>query len=150
MTGKHVFSFCDGFPRIYDMETILGLLLFLLPFVFKAVEKKLQASGKPAKKAGNSGLPEESAEYDVLTEDDADIPSEVYAALQEADVPEIQDIPVRQEVPVAEECIPCRPAAVSHKRGAAGGASAESQRGNRIDPKKLILYSEIMKPKYDE
>ncbi len=51
------------------METLIGLLLLLLPAIFKVVEKKLNASGK----AGGKGV----APAVAADEEDADEPEEI-------------------------------------------------------------------------
>lgn len=51
------------------METLIGLLLLLLPAIFKVVEKKLNASGK----AGSKGV----APAVAVDEEDADEPEEI-------------------------------------------------------------------------
>ena len=51
------------------METLIGLLLLLLPAIFKVVEKKLNASGK----AGGKGV----APAVAVDEEDADEPEEI-------------------------------------------------------------------------
>lgn len=34
--------------------------------------------------------------------------------------------------------------------GAVGSSDAKKSEGKKIDPRKLVIYSEIMKPKFDE
>lgn len=123
------------------METVLGLLLVLLPLIFKAVEKKLQAAGKPVKNSG-AGLPEEA---------DDSVP-DTFGLPGTFGLPEAADVP--GEVRVQEAVVPSVSAAAGKtaRKRSSGHAeqSAGKQPKKRIDPRKLVVYSEIMKPKYTE
>lgn len=116
------------------METVLGLLLVLLPLIFKAVEKKLKASGKPVKKSGSAGLPEEDFE-----------PVREISGLPE--IAAVQEEPATAvAAPVAPTVSPAVSPAVSPTVSPAVSPAPEK----KLDPKKLVVYSEIMKPKYTE
>lgn len=112
------------------METVLGLLLVLLPLIFKAVEKKLKASGKPVKKSGSAGLPEEDFE----------------PVREISGLPEIAAV---QEEPATAVAAPVAPT-VSPAVSPAVSPTVSSAPEKKLDPKKLVVYSEIMKPKYTE
>lgn len=112
------------------METVLGLLLVLLPLIFKAVEKKLKASGKPVKKSGSAGLPEEDFE----------------PVREISGLPEIAAVQEEPATAVAAPVAPTVSPAVSPTVSPAVSPAPEK----KLDPKKLVVYSEIMKPKYTE
>lgn len=112
------------------METVLGLLLVLLPLIFKAVEKKLKASGKPVKKSGSAGLPEEDFE----------------PVREISGLPEIAAVQEEPATAVAAPVAPTVSPAVSPTVSPTVSPAPEK----KLDPKKLVVYSEIMKPKYTE
>ena len=110
------------------MEEIIGLLVILAAAIFKAVNKKLEnAGGKP----------------------------EVF-------VPQAEPVVVKQEPVVPKP----KPAAPTRKKANPSTVEVverqtvskkpilleEEETGpkEKIDPKKLVLYSEIMKPKFNE
>lgn len=123
------------------METILGLLLILLPIIFKLVEKKLKASG-------NTEAAEQIHDWSELfgekkedwKEEEDDIPS---APAYPHHVVPIQE-PVRPK-PVKPE-----PVRVKAKKTSSRPMLVEEEpkKKEKIDPKKLVIYSEIMKPKF--
>lgn len=114
------------------METIIGLLVILLPVIFKVIEKKLQQSGpQPAKEE----LPDLSELFGE--------------ALAEDEQPEPAPEPVR---PVRRaEPLP-KPAEMKRQTRKVKPILMEEpeKKREKIDPKKLVIYSEIMKPKYNE
>ena len=130
------------------METILGLLLVLLPLVFKLVEKKLKASGKveTAEKvhewAEMFGKDEDWEKDDEDEEDSpAVVPVQPAAPARPVEAPQVVSLqqktrpePVK---PVTRMKAP-KPAAVED----------DTKKKEKIDPKKLVIYSEIMKPKF--
>ncbi len=128
------------------METILGLLLVLLPLIFKLVEKKLKSSGntKAADKVHEWAEMFGQKEDDKEDDDDDDVPATVTVIpvdqpAQEAPsvVAPFQPVPVRSAARVAAKK-PSKPMLEEE----------ETKKKEKIDPKKLVVYSEIMKPKF--
>ncbi len=150
------------------METLIGLLLLLLPAIFKVVEKKLNASGKAGGKA--------VAPVVAADEEDADEPEEIAsgplgfpAGTLEPEVDRRHDMArpydlVQQREAVLKHDRPMPPASQTHpaqpahpvrkpvQKKPAGKAAydAKSCVEKKIDPRKLVVYSEIMKPKFSE
>ncbi len=139
-------------------DIIITVLALTLGLGFKVIEKKLKSAGKPAKAGGFKELAdlfgEEGAEVfppvtpseELQEYQDEPIPPFVAEEKQQVRVPEpelvkpvtVSSAPVEEaprsvnpvEVPILEE--------------------EEPEHKEKIDPKKLIVYSEIMKPKYLE
>lgn len=118
------------------METIIGLLFVLLPVIFKLIGKKLEQSGQ-SEKAGM---------YDWLN--GPDIPAEKQQTVTEPE-------PIVQE-PVVTEFVnrtTVKPKNASARQKPRKKPILEEEavvKKEKIDPKKLVVYSEIMKPKYTE
>jgi hypothetical protein len=122
------------------METIIGLLFILLPIIFKLIEKRLQNSGK----AEQAGKVREFAEL-----------------FQDKETAEPMTAPV-VELPVKNE--PVKVVAPKPQKTFVEGQrmtrikkapailmeEPEIKKKEKIDPKKLVIYSEIMKPKYQD
>lgn len=108
------------------METIISLLFILLPVIFNLIGKRLEQSGK-TDKAGK---------------------------LREiAKTPDAGPEPVREQVVQTRESnLPTGKVAdrATTKPKNVTAKPSVNPRKNRIDPKKLVIYSEIMKPKYTE
>lgn len=102
------------------METIFGLLFILLPVIFKLIGKKLEQSGK----AGPI--------VEVL--------SETFEESSDEPVPEPVAKPI--ETPVEKPVVEFKPAPMPEQK--------QKPEAEKIDPKKLVIYSEIMKPKFTE
>ena len=151
------------------METIIALLFVLLPVIFKLIGKKFEQSGqsevaermrKIAQTLGEDGdddlmkwlggKNESEAEHD----DDGQV----------VNVPPVQPAPV-QPAPVQPYVSPVAPApAVSEnvvrqtkskskpaaKKKPILVEDVSDKKAEKIDPKKLVIYSEIMKPKFTE
>ena len=122
------------------METIFTILVIILPIVFKLIGKKLEQAGK--QKAP------ESTDNQEQIEDWAEVLRRHIEA---------QQMPQEPELPVQEERIipDVRPVAPKDKPSVVQPkpvilAEPEEEEKEKIDKKKLILYSEIMKPKYKE
>ncbi len=114
------------------METVIGIIVIVLSLVFKVVEKKLKDAGKPV----NSGGVPPRRPRPVSPEPFAGPFSESFAkpfAEREVLVPE----------PVAVE-------KAVRSRTVGKAVQTEQKPKTKPDPKKLIVYSEIMKPKYTE
>jgi hypothetical protein len=122
------------------METIIGLLFILLPIIFKLIEKRLQNSGKTEQ----AGKVREFAEL-----------------FQDKETAEPMTAPV-VELPVKNE--PVKVVAPKPQKTFVEGQrmtrikkapailmeEPEIKKKEKIDPKKLVIYSEIMKPKYQD
>ena len=116
------------------METILGLLLVLLPLVFKLVEKKLKSSGHVA-------TAEKVHEWAELLgndkDDDSDEEDVAPAPVAVSPQPSLQQIQVTPVMPRTRKPV-SKPMLVEE----------QTEKKDKIDPKKLVIYSEIMKPKF--
>lgn len=152
------------------METIIALICVLLPIIFKLIGKKLEKSGQPdkaarmrqvAKELGMDPNDEEfiqmfheaeaEAERVARLEADGrngwDEPSEFYKEESEDDDEPLDTLPkaeVKPEVKKAEKSAP-----KAAKKAPILKEEAPKKK-EKVDPKKLVVYSEIMKPKYTE
>lgn len=117
------------------METIITLLIVLLPVVFKLI-------GKALDNAAAKGVPDVPHRPDVASDmmKDDSVPKR----------PEYQSLvrrPVAAHVEHQEgESVIARP--VEPAPTVQATAEDKPVKKKKIDPKKLIVYSEIMKPKY--
>ena len=143
------------------METIIGLLFILLPVILKLVGKRLEQSGQPEKakklqdfldtvydgKDDDKLKDEQDDGLEVEYDDDGQIVS-VHPKMVWKPEP---------IVPVVEKKV--EPAAQIHlwevKEGIPATKKkpmlveeAPKKKREKIDPKKLVVYSEIMKPKF--
>ena len=110
------------------MEEILGLLVALAVIIFKVVGKRLEKSGAPAPEyAEDSGEETPVNPFDVkkwIEEVSKELEVKQEPAAGAAPVMEVPRMkPVVEEAPRAKE---------------------------KIDPKKLVVYSEIMNPKFKD
>lgn len=114
------------------MEEIIGLLIIIAVSIFKAVNKKLEKSGRQNKpvKTVPPAMPMTEHEAPAPAFDVKDDPEEVPAPVTPTPV-----IPVAAPVKQAAPAKPTVP--VEEKK----------PEKEKIDPKKLIIYSEIMTPK---
>ena len=130
------------------METIIGLLFILLPVIMKLIGKKLERAGKVdqagnvrelAKAFGSDDDEEPEVEYD----DDGQITFVEPVAPQPAPTPVMAEpfVPAPAEEEVKRTVAPRKAMLIEEE---------VSKKGEKIDPKKLVIYSEIMKPKYNE
>lgn len=133
------------------MEEIIGLLIVVGTLILKVVGNRLEKSGK---KAAPEAVPQEEPEvdfdfkgwvrealYDAEAEAKAEEPLDQAPVVMkpEAEAVRVQPKPVRPE-PVKKPVIR-KPMLEEEESG---------KKGEKIDPKKLVIYSEIMKPKYTE
>ncbi len=113
------------------METIIGLLFILLPVILKLIGKRLETSGN---------------------QDKARKVREIAQTLggEEEDISEgINDLPRQIEpVPIPDVSVPAVEGKPSVTRKPMLVEEDARQKGEKIDPKKLVIYSEIMKPKF--
>ena len=140
------------------METIIGLLVILLPVIFKLIGKRLEQSGHTAAAGKMRDISEifgetegeddqmhdggTEVEFPVFEKPVYEEPSpEKYTVSEnvtrqvqfrqpEVRKPEVRKVEVRKAPILIEE--------------------EEKKKAEKIDPKKLVIYSEIMKPKYAE
>ena len=123
------------------METIFGLLFILLPVIFKLIGKKLEQSGKtgPVVEVLSETFEEPSEEP---------LPKPVVKAIE----PEVEK-PVMEFKPAPMPI--CRPPKVEENvirqtESPILQGPEQKSKTEKIDPKKLVIYSEIMKPKFKE
>ena len=142
------------------METIIGLLFILLPFIFKVIGKRLENAGKQ-EHAGK--IREFSKKYLESESDDEameDIrqwfngePATVEGEpVSESAAEPVVEGPVVPASRMTEKSAPELNAKRKEKRKTPIllEEETEKKRKEKIDPKKLVIYSEIMKPKYTE
>lgn len=119
------------------METIIGLLFILLPVIFKLIGKKFEQSGQAATARKIREIAEMFGEESDMTpeefepEESAPEPGPLPTPVEEPEYKPVQT-PVKKPAPA--------PAPTPE--------SDQSAHKNVIDPKKLVIYSEIMKPKF--
>lgn len=144
------------------METIIGLLFILLPVIFKFIGKKLEQSGQPEKAGKFKNIAESLTGDEEVETPILDWISE--EPVQEAEEPDwkpfepetvVPPAPVTPQIHIWEaEAMPVekkkiKPAqkTLKVKKPMLEEETAQRKR-EKIDPKKLVIYSEIMKPKY--
>ena len=127
------------------METIVGLLFILLPLIFKLIEKKLQQSGTERQRETMQQIKELFEDESEGLPDEFEIEPEP-EIVQQPEVAPVIVFPEKVEPAVV------KPAAIKRKKNSAPILQEEKndKKKDKIDPKKLVLYSEIMKPKYKE
>ena len=132
------------------METIIGLLFILLPVILKIIGKRLEQSGQPEKaKKLQDFLDTISSEEDdvddemeVEYDDDGQIVSVHPKMIWE---PEPVSTPAPEKTFVFES----KPSpAVKKQKKPMLVEETPKKKSEKIDPKKLVIYSEIMKPKF--
>ena len=143
------------------MEEIIGLLVALAAIIFKVVGKRLEKSGAP-----DAGVPGDSAEETVGNPFDVkkwieEVTKELEVNAPEVNAREVNDVPVAEPVPVKEVPQPkpfieeapravIKPAPKADVRKVNILKEDDPKVREKIDPKKLVVYSEIMKPKFKE
>ena len=133
------------------METIIGLLFILLPVILKLIGKKFEQSGQPekAKKLQeflDTISPDEDKddEMEVEYDDDGQIVS-VH--------PKMTWKPEPVSEPESEKTLVYEPEHAvkkhaSNKKKPMLMEETPKKKSEKIDPKKMVIYSEIMKPKF--
>ena len=133
------------------METIIGLLFIILPLVFKLIEKKLQTSGK-SEQAGKirelAELFEESDESEELEE--SAFETDPAPAAEPVTVVPYKPELVKVKAPEPVKTFVEGQKAVRRKAEPVLMEETDTKKKEKIDPKKLVIYSEIMKPKFQE
>lgn len=142
------------------METIIGLLFILLPVILKLVGKRLEQSGQPEKakklqdlldtvydgKDDDKLKDEQDDGLEVEYDDDGQIVS-VHPKMTWKPEP----APVVVEKPKAAPQIhlwEVNEGVTAVKKKPMLVEEAPKKKREKIDPKKLVVYSEIMKPKF--
>ena len=128
------------------METILGLLLILLPAIFKLVEKKLKASGKTEAADQVHEWSEIFGENKEEWKDD----EEGSPSFPEVRQPVMPAPVVPKPEPVRHEDIKPKPSQFKAEKSSSKTMLVEEEpkKKEKIYPKKLVIYSEIMTPKF--
>ena len=143
------------------METIIGLLFILLPVILKLVGKRLEQSGQPEKAKKLQDLLD--TVYDGKDDDKLKDEQDDGLEVEYDDDGQIVSVHPKMVwkpepiVPVVEKKV--EPAAQIHlwevKEGIPATKKkpmlveeAPKKKRENIDPKKLVVYSEIMKPKF--
>ena len=130
------------------MEEIIGILLALVVLLFK-VAKKINDADTPVRPA-QPVQPTATRQYQTLEDvfpdlhvDSEESNEEIYEGVPEEPEPIVEEAPTYYfyEAPksVKEKPVDSRPIEVEPET---------SEKKEKIDPKKLVLYSEIMNRKY--
>ena len=133
------------------METIIGLLFILLPIVFKLINRKFEQAGQTDKArqikeiAEMFGAGESQDELDELDElDEPVIIEPVKPEPVEVKAPEVPQVHLWE----AEATPVVRKSDVVRRKKPILEEDDSRKKKEKIDPKKLIVYSEIMNRKY--
>ena len=123
------------------METIIGLLMILLPVAFKLIGKKLeQASKNQPSVAVQEEAPIEDWEQTLKEYLGQQVDEEFIPEPMSKDSVEAPVVRDAQVAPTASKTVKKAPILLEE----------EKKPREKVDLKKLIVYSEIMKPKYTE
>ena len=139
------------------METIIGLLFILLPVIFKLIGKKFEQSGKTdkadvlkelAKAFGEDGG---DAELQVEYDDDGQIINvPPMPKIVTPPAPKVANAPATKPRFMAEKSKMTVEGVKSISRKPMLLEEEPKKKREKIDPKKMVIYSEIMKPKFEE
>lgn len=135
------------------METIIGLLFILLPLIFKLIGRKLEKAGQ-AEKAGQlkelaemiGGEDETPATQKWHTDPVFELEPEPEPQPEPEQVAPVVVMEPVKHVPVKQAAV--KPSVKVKPKKVA--LEEKKEKKEKIDPKKLIVYSEIMTPKYSE
>lgn len=135
------------------METIIGLLFILLPVIFKLISRKLEKAGQ-AEKAGRlkelaemiGGEDEPPATQTWHTDPVFELEPEPEPQPEPEQVAPVVVMESVKHVPVKQAAV--KPSVKVKPKKVA--LEEKKEKKEKIDPKKLIVYSEIMTPKYSE
>lgn len=138
------------------METIIALLFVLLPIIFKLIGKKLEKSGvtdqaeRMRRIAEALGADEDEAPIaEWLKEHEREMAQEHEREMVQEEPVKVPKL-VKPEVKPVEKFVPRNAVPASQKKKKPILKEEKPKNREKIDPKKLIVYSEIMKPKYTE
>ena len=124
------------------METIFGLLVILLPLIFKLIGKNLEQAGNLEKAKRFQELAERmTSDSDEDSKKNTIEVSEIdfNDAVKQQSVAPIY-VPKKEERPVVE--VRKKQVAVEKEK------VVKKEEREKIDPKKLVIYSEIMNRKF--
>ncbi len=124
------------------IEIIIGLLVIGVPLIFRLIGRRLEKSGSET--AGQFRKIAEA--FDDEQGDPFEGVTVVYEMPEEARTATVSDEAPRQIEPKAQK--PAKPVAKPVKPKKTVLLEEKSEKVEKIDPKKLVIYSEIMKPKY--
>lgn len=144
------------------METIIGLLFILLPVIFKFIGKRFEQSGQ-SEKAGkfkkiaeklNGDEEVETPIFNWLSEEPDEDPEMPFEEPVKP-APVVIPVPAEPQIhlweaeaqPVSQKKVKPAQKYVKAKKPMLEEDVPQKKR-EKIDPKKLVIYSEIMKPKY--
>ena len=145
------------------METIIGLLFILLPVILKLVGKRLEQSGQPEKAKKLQDLLDtvydgKAEAVELETEDEPDDGLEVEYD-DDGQIVSVHPKMTWKPEPVSEpepektfvyesEPAPAVKKHASNKKKPMLMEETPKKKSEKIDPKKMVIYSEIMKPKF--
>ncbi len=154
------------------IDIIIAVLFIAVPAIFKAIGNRLEKSGK-AEKAGKfkkvaeafENEPDKEDTFDGGTDDDRmmgewlfdekeedDEPVELDPAPVVVMKPEVREIDIMDYIDKPETVVKRQikhlPPQPSVKKTSFLIEDEPEKKGEKIDPKKLVIYSEIMKPKF--
>ena len=142
------------------METIIGLLFILLPLIFKLIGKKFEQAGQSERAEKMREIAQTLSGGD---DDDEDDPWELDDDGQVTEVRPAAPAPVAPTPVVVRPVQPVQQTVaenVTRQTTSRPKPTVKAKRpileeetkkkGEKIDPKKLVIYSEIMKPKFTE
>lgn len=140
------------------MEDLIGLLIVVAAMIFKVVSNRLDKAGKPAEKkepeASSSGsFDVKEWINEVLEEIEDEKKDTVFKTFVEPAAPAVPVTPVVRKPAFEENVVrqtDRKPAAQPVQKKPILEEPVQEQNKEKIDPKKLVIYSEIMKPKYLE
>ena len=146
------------------MEDLIGLLIVVAAMIFKVVSNRLDKAGKQAGKkdpetpaSGSFDVKEWINEVlEEIEDEKKDTVFKTFAEPAAPAAPAAPAVPVTPVVrkPAFEENMvrqtDPKPAARSVQKKPILEEAVQEQNKEKIDPKKLVIYSEIMKPKYLE
>ena len=133
------------------MEEIIGLLIVVGTLILKVVGNRLEKSGK---KAAPEAVPQEEPEvdfdfkgwvrealYDAEAEAKAEEPLDHAPVVMKPEAEAVRVQPKQVQPKAVKKPVVRKPMLEEEESG---------KKGEKIDPKKLVIYSEIMKPKFTE
>lgn len=156
------------------METIIGLLFILLPLIFKLIGKKFEQAGQSERAEKMREIAQTLRGGD---DDDEDDPFKDWlggrtgreTVVECDDDGQVTEVRPAAPAPVAPTPVVVRPVQsvqqtvtenVTRQTTSRPKPTVKAKRpmleeetkkkGEKIDPKKLVIYSEIMKPKFTE
>ncbi len=117
------------------IDIIIAVLFIAIPTIFKAIGNKLEKSGK-AEKAGKFKRIAEA-----MNDDDKSV-------LDEIETPVLDEILEKRRIEVCGEEDVVSQIKTAKRKPILLEEEPEKKRTEKIDPKKLVIYSEIMKQKF--